>query len=105
MRPVWRRRKPDSAALVNTPVQGGCADGIKAALIALASKLPAKSNIISTVHDEIIVECDQSDANEVSQILRTAMREEMEGIFPTVPIEVEVGAKVWQANFMVAVYL
>ena len=78
-------------ALVNTPVQGGCADGIKAAMIALPSRLPAKASIISTVHDEIIVECDQSDAAEVSQNLRTAMREEMEGIFPTVPIEVEVG--------------
>jgi DNA polymerase-1 len=77
--------------MVNTPVQGGCADGIKAAMIALPSRLPAKASIISTVHDEIIVECDQSDAAEVSQILRTAMREEMEGIFPTVPIEVEVG--------------
>ncbi|PTY02758.1 hypothetical protein DB346_08255 [Verrucomicrobia bacterium LW23] len=76
-------------ALVNTPVQGGCADGIKAALIALATALPAGAAIISTVHDEIIVECDESIAPEVKALLQKTMRDAMSAFFPQVPIEVE----------------
>lgn len=78
-------------ALVNTPVQGGCADGIKRAMLDLQSRLPMKATIISTVHDEIIVECDEGDASSVSHIMRSTMCEQMAAIFPCVPIEVEVG--------------
>ena len=78
-------------ALVNTPVQGGCADGLKQALIDLSAKLPEEARIISTVHDEIIVECDQAAAEVVRELLQSTMREAMAAIFPQVPIEVEAG--------------
>lgn len=82
-------------ALVNTPVQGGCADGMKQAIVLVASRLPDGAQIISTVHDELIVEAQESIAEQVRGILESTMREAMADLFPQVPIEVE--AKVCQS--------
>lgn len=82
-------------ALVNTPVQGGCADGMKKAIVLLAARLPDCAKIISTVHDELIVEAPESVAGQVKDLLETTMREAMADLFPQVPIEVE--AKVCRA--------
>jgi len=77
-------------ALVNTPVQGGCADGMKRAIVALGKRLPEGAHIISTVHDELIIEAGQADADAVRQIVETSMVEAMSELFPQVPVEVEV---------------
>jgi len=82
---AWER----FTALVNTPVQGGSADGIKQALVDLTAQLPEGARIISTVHDEIIVECDEAQAEPVRDLLVSVMRETMQTLFPQVPIEVE----------------
>jgi len=82
-------------ALVNTPVQGGCADGMKRAIVLLAARLPQGAHIISTVHDELIVEANDSAANGVKEIMESTMREAMAELFPQVSIEVE--AKVCKA--------
>lgn len=74
---------------LNTPVQGGAADGLKHALVLLAEHLPAGAAIISTVHDEIIVRCAEADADAVKTIMETAMREAMAELYPEVPIVVE----------------
>jgi DNA polymerase-1 len=74
---------------LNTPVQGGAADGLKQALILLASRLPAEAAILSTVHDEIIVECPVDQADAVARTMEDAMREAMAGLYPEIPIEVE----------------
>ena len=50
-------------ALVNTPVQGGTADGMKHALILIDQRLPKSARIVSTVHDEVVVECHESSAD------------------------------------------
>jgi DNA polymerase I-like protein with 3'-5' exonuclease and polymerase domains len=78
-------------ALVNTPVQGGCADGMKRALVLIASRLPANSRLISTVHDEVIVESPEADAEAVCAVVRESMISAMTDLFPQVPIEVEAG--------------
>ncbi len=85
---AWER----FTALVNTPVQGGSADGIKQALVDLSAKLPEGAKIISTVHDEIIVECDEAQSEPVSDLLASVMRDTMQALFPQVPIEVEARA-------------
>ena len=82
-------------ALVNTPVQGGCADGMKRAIILLANRLPQGAQIVSTVHDELIVEANDSAADRVKEIMESTMREAMTELFPQVSIEVE--AKVCKA--------
>jgi DNA polymerase-1 len=93
-----RRLIPETAtewerftALVNTPVQGGCADGMKQAIVNLADRLPKDSRILSTVHDEVIVEAPEADAESVRELVAATLREAMEALFPEVPIEVEAG--------------
>jgi DNA polymerase-1 len=76
-------------ALVNTPVQGGTADGMKHALILIHERLPKSARIVSTVHDEVVVECREESAEECREIITTAMVEAMAALFPEVPVEVE----------------
>jgi DNA polymerase I-like protein with 3'-5' exonuclease and polymerase domains len=94
-----RRLMPETAsewerftALVNTPVQGGCADGMKQALVLIAERLPAEARLISTVHDEVLVEAPEAMANEVFDLVQAIMIEAMAALFPQVPIEVEAGS-------------
>ena len=84
---AWQR----FTALVNTPVQGGCADGMKRAIVLIAARLPAGARIISTVHDEVIVESPEADAETVCAVVRELMISAMADLFPKVPIEVEAG--------------
>ena len=91
-----RRLIPKSAsdwerftALVNTPVQGGTADGMKHALVLIHERLPKSARIVSTVHDEVVVECREESAAECREIITTAMVEAMAALFPEVPVEVE----------------
>ncbi|MEI8342940.1 MAG: DNA polymerase [Verrucomicrobiota bacterium] len=83
----WQR----FSTLVNTPVQGSCADGMKRAIILLASRLPVGARIISTVHDELILEAPETVADDARIALETAMVEAMADLFPQVPIEIEAG--------------
>ena len=65
----------------NAPIQGTAADIIKLAMVKvfdkLASNVPS-AKLILQVHDELIVECDQSDAETVKQILKTEMENAVE---------------------------
>lgn len=74
---------------LNTPVQGGAADGLKQAMILLAGRLPQGAQIISTVHDEIIVECPADQAEAVARTMEEAMRQAMVGLYPEISFEVE----------------
>jgi DNA polymerase-1 len=76
-------------ALVNTPVQGGTADGMKHALILIDQRLPKSARIVSTVHDEVVAECHEDTAEQCREIITTAMVEAMAALFPEVPVEVE----------------
>jgi len=76
-------------ALVNTPVQGGTADGMKQALILIDKRLPQNARIVSTVHDEVVVECHEDSADQCRETVTTAMVEAMAALFPEVPVEVE----------------
>mgnify|MGYP002234931957 FL=1 len=62
----------------NTPIQGTAADVIKLAMVRVWKRLrneKMESRLILTVHDELIVEAPQAEAEKAAQILR----EEMEG--------------------------
>ncbi len=76
-------------ALVNTPVQGGTADGMKMAIATVARQLPEGAWIVSTVHDELIVECPEESADECLAVVRDNMVSQMALLFPEVPVEVE----------------
>lgn len=60
----------------NAPIQGTAADIIKLAMIKVWEKLRTDfpgARLILQVHDELIVECDESDAKAVCQLLETEM--------------------------------
>ena len=65
-------------AAMNAPVQGTAADIIKIAMVRvykrLQSELP-KAHLILQIHDELIIEADECDAQKAALILR----EEMQG--------------------------
>ncbi len=59
---------------VNVPIQGTSADIIKLAMIALAPKLPEGANMLLQIHDELIVETDEKNAEEVAKIMKQTMQ-------------------------------
>ena len=74
----------------NTPIQGSAADIVKMAMIAVYNQLKEKvpsAKMLLQVHDELIVECDTTDAELVSKI----MKETMENVIKLdVPLKVSV---------------
>lgn len=74
----------------NTPIQGTAADVIKLAMVRVWRRLRAEnmeSRLILTVHDELIVEAPEAEAERVAALLR----EEMEGCVQyAVPLSCEV---------------
>jgi DNA polymerase-1 len=79
--------------ILNTPVQGTGADGLKCALGLLwdrRAECPGAFPVL-LVHDEIVVECDEDQAETVSAWLKKAMADGMGPLIDPVPVEVEVG--------------
>jgi DNA polymerase I-like protein with 3'-5' exonuclease and polymerase domains len=75
----------------NSPVQGSAADGLKLALGRLhetRDEVPSVAPVL-TVHDEIVLECDQRDAEPARAWLERCMREGMGELLKRVPVEVE----------------
>ena len=75
---------------MNTPVQGTAADLIKIAMINVYRRLKAENiaaKLILQVHDELILEADESCSERASEILK----EEMQGVYDMkVPLSVDV---------------
>ncbi len=66
---------------LNMPIQGTAADVIKLAMVRVRDRLAAEcpaARLVLQVHDELIVECPERDADRVRQLLK----EEMERITP-----------------------
>ncbi|MCQ2528220.1 MAG: DNA polymerase I [Saccharofermentans sp.] len=68
-------------AAMNTPIQGTAADIIKIAMNkvynALKEELP-DSKLVMQVHDELIVECDEKDAQKAADLLKREMENAVE---------------------------
>ncbi|MBO7657254.1 hypothetical protein J6S55_01240 [Candidatus Saccharibacteria bacterium] len=73
-------------AAQNMPIQGTEADLMKRAMINIDKKLPKTADLIMQVHDSLIVECDEKDAEKIGQILK----QEMEAIAPELPVKLVV---------------
>lgn len=74
---------------LNMPIQGTAADIIKAAMVHVAQRMKAEglqARLLLQVHDELIVECPQNEAERV----RTLLAEEMEHVVAySVPLDVD----------------
>ena len=76
---------------VNMPIQGTSADILKVALRLLHESLSGTSGkLVNIVHDEIIVECDASEAEDMAVKLEAAMRRAGERFVKKVPVSVDV---------------
>src|SRR5215207_6080235 len=69
---------------INAPVQGTAADGLKAAMALVHERLRdefgGSAYIIATIHDELLVECDEADGDAVLELVESAMLEAMDAI-------------------------
>ena len=74
----------------NTPIQGTSADILKRSLRLLRDDLrDTNAQIVNIIHDEIVVEADDSEAAEVAQKVERAMIAAGEEYLKTVPVKVE----------------
>jgi DNA polymerase-1 len=83
---------------LNAPVQGTAADGLKLALALLWGRRDECPGAVPVLvcHDEIVVECDEGDAEKAKAWLKKAMIDGMNEVLngpgvegPRVPVEVE----------------
>jgi DNA polymerase-1 len=80
--------------ILNTPVQGSGADGLKASLPLVYERLKkygGRAKLVHMVHDEIVIEADD-DPDELEAIktdLEEGMKEGMQPFLPDVPVVVE----------------
>jgi DNA polymerase-1 len=82
-------RKGAERAALNTPVQGSAADIIKMAMVTLDKALEGTgAQMLLQVHDELVIEADDTNAHEVAELTRSVM----EGaVTLNVPLQVDVG--------------
>jgi DNA polymerase-1 len=80
----------------NAPVQGGAAECAMAILARLHKQLwnVPNASIVAFVHDEFVIECDACDAEQVKDVLTTAMIDGCLAVFPSMPTEGLVEAEI-----------
>ncbi len=77
----------------NMPIQGTNADMLKLAMAGIRRRFiddNFDARIVNTVHDEVLVEANDSDAWDVAEIVRAEMVKAGERFISSVPIEVDV---------------
>jgi DNA polymerase-1 len=77
-------------AAMNMPIQGSAADLTKMAMTAIEPKLPKGAFQIMQIHDSIMVECKESDAEAIGKM----MKETMEAIFPELGVNLKVDVSI-----------
>ena len=77
-------------AAMNMPIQGSAADLTKMAMTAIEPKLPKGAFQIMQIHDSIMVECKESDAEAVAEM----MKETMEAIYPELGVNLKVDVSI-----------
>lgn len=83
-----------SRAAINAPIQGTAADIMKKVMIALPEQLkPFDAKMLLQVHDEVIIECPEKNAEQVASLVKSIM-EKMANL--DIPLVAETGiAKTW----------
>jgi len=82
----------------NLPIQSLCADMLKIAIGELFLKLePMGVKFVNTVHDEIVLECSEAQADTVAVILQTEMEKAGKMFLPDIPCIAETTiSNMWQ---------
>lgn len=87
-------------AAMNAPIQGAAADIIKLAMVKVYSRLKSEgldAKLILQVHDELIVEASEKDAEKAAEILTEEMRAAVELDIP-IPADVNIGKSWYDAK-------
>src|SRR5438105_2264653 len=71
--PNFAVREAAYRAAINMPMQGSAADIMKLAMVKIAEKLPASAKMLLQVHDSLIVETPNNEAEAVGQIMKQTM--------------------------------
>ncbi len=83
-------RQSAERAAANMPIQGTEADLMKRAMIVVDQMLSDRADQLLQIHDSILVECNESDAEDIAN----QMRDIMENIAPELPIKLRVDVSV-----------
>jgi len=83
-------REAAKRVAANMPIQGTEADLMKMAMLEVEKKLDGIGEQVLQIHDSILVECPEANADKVSQILQDTM----ENIYPKLGIKLKVDVSV-----------
>lgn len=80
----------------NMPIQGTSADMTKLAMVRVHERLVDEhpgAGLVNTIHDELVVECDEAEGEKVAKAVRAEMEDAHKALLKTVPplVEVHVG--------------
>jgi DNA polymerase I len=85
----WRGQ-PQLNEMMNQPVQGLNADITKLALVKLTRCLPDEAYCIGMLHDEVLVECPESMAIRVGQLVQRCMEQAANRLLAPIPVIVDI---------------
>ncbi|MCQ2570749.1 MAG: DNA polymerase I [Candidatus Saccharibacteria bacterium] len=88
--PNFLVRAAAERAAANMPIQGTEADLMKKAMLAVDKALPENAKLILQIHDSLIIECPEQDAEQLAALLK----EKMEQVAPELPIKLAVDVKI-----------
>ncbi len=71
---------------INMPIQGTAADLTKLAMVEVHKLLPEGAKMLLQIHDSIMIECKEDDAESVGKILK----ETMENVYPNLGVKLKV---------------
>lgn len=88
--PNFLVRAAAERAAANMPIQGTEADLMKKAMLAVDRVLPDNAKLILQIHDSLIIECNEQDANQIA----TLLKDKMEQVAPELPVKLAVDVKI-----------
>ena len=74
---------------LNLPIQGSAEEGLKEALALLVEKMKDSWRLVAVIHDEILLEVPEDEAEEAKKILESCMVEGIKTIVKDIPIIVD----------------
>ena len=92
--PYLDRWTSNPSQMLNSPIQGSCADGYKLAAAMLwerRSEFPGNPLLVNMIHDELVIEIDEDAAGQATPLVEEIMVEGMKAAFgPDIPVSVDI---------------
>ena len=84
--PNYLVRSAAERAAANMPIQGTEADLMKRAMLSVDRILPSNAKLILQIHDSLMIECPENEADYVAGLLKN----QMESVAPELPVHLAV---------------